>query len=170
MSPIQQRARTAFSFLGVIALALSPFVIYAAFNYARVDSVVVRAESPTTSPSPEESPSALPSPSPSPSLSPSPSPSVSSRPINSDITVEVRNAGGPKGAGRQVADELIAKGFKVIRVTDHAGTPVTGAEVYYSTDKAKGEKVAAELDGASEAKPLPPDLTTTANVLVLVGK
>lgn len=165
MSPIQRRARVILSFLGVVALALSPFAVYGALDYFRNAPLSVETESPEVSPSPEE----LSSPSPSPT--PSPSPSLTPRPIHSDITVEVKNAGGPKGAGRRLADSLIEKGFKVVKVSDHEGSPVTGVLVYYRADEAKGQEVASEIDEFSEAKRLPSGFTTTAaDVLVLVGK
>lgn len=164
MSPIARRARITLSFLGVVALALSPFAVYGALDYFRDAPLSVGTELPAVSPSPEQSPSPFPSP------TPSPSPSITPRPIHSDITVEVQNAGGPKGAGRRLADSLTESGFKVVRVADHQGSPVNGILVYYKTDAAKGQAVASEIDEFSEAKPLPPGSTTTADVLVLVGK
>ncbi|HVE76337.1 MAG TPA: LytR C-terminal domain-containing protein [Actinomycetota bacterium] len=157
MQPANQKARNIASALGVVILALSPFLVY----------FMTRGDAAGSDQPPATRQSVAPSPSPSPIPSPSPSPSPA--PIDrAQIKVEVLNAGAPSGSGKKTGDLLTSKGFTVSKVGDTERN-VTGYLVYYKTDQRMAQEVATELGANATVEALPADLKTNFDVLVLVG-
>jgi hypothetical protein len=156
-----QRIRSVLSAIGVLALAVSPFLIYLAFQELRPNgsTELVTEPGPTTgflSPSPELS------------LSPTPSPAPS--PVDpASVTVEVRNAGSAAGAAAETAERLREAGFVVTDVSDHQGDPVTGFAVLFRQEKPKGDAV-SDLLHTGPSEPFTQGISSEADVVVLVGQ
>lgn len=85
-----------------------------------------------------------------------------------DITVEVRNGGGPSGAAAQLGRKLNSLGYVVIKV-GNANDDYPDTKIVYKKERAKAMKVESVI-GKGELTSADGEYQASADVLVIIGQ
>ncbi len=95
---------------------------------------------------------------------------VSAKPIRAgDVTVEIKNGGGPKGSAKQLGRTLEQLGYKVTDVGNAKRADYANTQIVYRDNRAKGAKVEGAV-GKGELVAANGDYRMSTDVLVIVGE
>lgn len=106
---------------------------------------------------------------PEPALPGAPPPQQAPPEASQQLAIEVLNGNGTAGAATQAADLLKQKGWKQVTVGGNARNSYSETQLFYREGNQVTAKELCSLFEPCTASPMPPELTTTAQLLLAVG-